>query len=303
MSSTIRDAWTEAVDRLRALGSDAPERDARDLLRRALGLGPRTFLLLDFSAVLDPAASIRLDELLARRETHEPLQYLLGTVPFCDLEFDVGPGVLIPRPETEVLVERLTYWVGRSRMGNDAAAGSSSWLVDVGTGTGAILLTLLARLPGWKGLGIDRSPEALVFARGNLERAVRHGFPDLGERAHFLLGDLLDPLADPVPDGTLGLIVSNPPYIPTGELAALAPEVRDHEPRVALDGGEDGLVLVRRIADRAAQLLPPGGLLAFELAPDQPETVADLLDRLGFRILESYRDLAGRTRGVIARPL
>lgn len=352
MNRTIREACLEAIGRIERVGSDAPGREARELIRSALGLEARDFLLLDFSALLDPRAEPRLEAMLARREAHEPLQYLLGTVPFCDLELEVGPGVLIPRPETEVLVERLDFWLtrfaesgsadlpapdrpgtsppnapgpastgpagrgpagqgpaGQGPAGQDPAgqdpAGQdlTPWMIDVGTGTGAILLALLARSPRWKGIGIDHSSEALGFARRNLARAIRGGHPYLAGRVRLLQSDLLDCVGAAGPPGTLGLIVSNPPYIPTPDIGQLAPEVRDHEPRTALDGGTDGLVFVRRITEGAARLLRSGGLLAFELAWDQPDTVATLLEGLGFEVLERYRDLAGRSRGVIAQRL
>lgn len=282
-----------ATQRLAAAGVDVPEREARELLRKALGLEGRDFLLLDPGAALEPAADVCLQALLSRREQHEPLQYILGTVPFCELELEVGPGVLIPRPETEVLVERLGSWLARPDPGT-----FGPWIVDVGTGSGAILLALLVRLPGWCGLGVDLSAEALAFARRNLARAQGAG---RSVDVRFVQGDLLDPvLADP-PPGPVLCLVANPPYVRSAEVAGLDPEVRDHEPRLALDGGEDGLVVVRRLVENGEQVLSPGGVLALELAPDQPETVAALLRRRGFSILESYRDLAGRPRGVIAR--
>lgn len=292
-----------ATQRLAAAGVDVPEREARELVRHALGVTLRAFFLLDPGAPLGPAAEERLSALLTRREGHEPLQYLLTTVPFCDLELEVGPGVLIPRPETEVLVERLHAWLGELGLGDvgrtPAGSGLASpapWIVDVGTGSGAILLALLARLSDWWGVGVDLSAEALAYARRNLARAE-----DLGPRVRFVEGDLLAPLLRDPPDGPVLCLVSNPPYVRSAEVAGLAPEVRDHEPRLALDGGEDGLELVRRIVEEAEPVLAPGGVLAFELAPDQPGTVAELLHGRGYTILESYEDLAGRPRGVIAR--
>ncbi|MCA9756847.1 MAG: peptide chain release factor N(5)-glutamine methyltransferase [Candidatus Eisenbacteria bacterium] len=342
MLRTVREAWRSACARLSALQSDAPEVEARELLRAALGIDPRAFLLLDFASSLDPAADERLESLLARRAAREPLQYLLGTVPFCELELEVGPGVLIPRPETEVLVERLS---ARIEPKLDSWAGiHAPLLVDVGTGSGAILLALLHRFPALHGLGLDRSREALRWARRNRERTLPRersvGFvradllgsvvgsgthrstwdrpangPDAGPSSApvggvpasaSVAGVPASPPAGvpaPAPSGSalaIDVIVSNPPYIPSHEIESLAPEVRDHEPRLALDGGPDGLVLVTRIVADAARLLRPGGLLAFELALDQADRVVSLLENYGFGLLERYRDLTGRERGVIA---
>ncbi|MEZ4649734.1 MAG: peptide chain release factor N(5)-glutamine methyltransferase [Candidatus Eisenbacteria bacterium] len=302
MARTVRDAWQDARSRVEAIGSDAPELEARELLRAALGLDARAFLLLDFSLPLSPEATDRLESFLTRREAHEPLQYLLGTVPFCELELEVGPGVLIPRPETEVLVERLTARIPELPKGGSPA---TPLLVDVGTGSGAILLALLHRFPEFGGLGVDRSEQALRWALINRERSL-----SADRRVCFVRGDLLDAVASTnrssagggdAPAPSIDVIVSNPPYIPTHEVETLAPEVRDHEPRLALDGGPDGLVFVTRIVEAARRLLRPGGLLAFELALDQVDRVAALLERNGFQVLERYRDLTGRPRGVIAR--
>ena len=165
-------------------------------------------------------------------------------------------------------------------------------LIDIGTGSGAILLACLHRLPGWRGFGTDPSAAAMAWARRNRD-ALK-----FDDRAALLRGDLCQALRP----GSADFVVSNPPYIRREELADLAPEIREHEPREALDGGEDGLEVVRRLIPGAAAALRPGGWLALELAPDQPETVRALLaDRGDFDSLRIFQDLAARPRGVLAR--
>lgn len=328
------DLWVrirDAAERLRAIESDDPRGEAEHLAVHALGLRSRGQLLLREPG-LTAAESEAFERLLQRRLAREPLQYILESVPFRELDLAVGPGVLIPRPETEVLVERVLHWIedaGRAagpsaRSSPESTAGrpsgsapvagpapasgtrmdrpaGSPWIVDVGTGSGAILLGLLNRLPEWRGVGTDRSSDALVYARRNLDR-----YPQLRERAVLVCADLLAPLrpvAELHDSARVAAIVSNPPYIPTREVGSLAPEVRDHEPRIALDGGEDGLVVVRAIVEQARGVLEPGGILAFELSLGQPRQVATMLEKSGLDVLEVFHDLTGRERGVVARKL
>jgi len=286
----------QAAARLARIAAGNPRLEAEYLLAAALEVDrPRIFLLVP-DAPVPPQARRRFESLIARREAREPLQYILGTVPFCGLELAVGPGVLIPRGETEVLVER----VARALAGPDFTGGSTGGstssrgplLVDAGTGSGAILLALLARLPSWRGIGVDRSPEALAWARRNGGAA--------GERLLWVRGDLLRAL----PGAAAQAVVSNPPYIRTGEIGALAPEIRDYEPRLALDGGEGGLAVFARLAVEAKRVLAPGGLFGVELGADQPREAAEILAASGgFAAAEVFDDLAGRPRGLLARRL
>ena len=330
MSADLWSRIRDAAERLRAIDSDDPRSEAEHRAVHALGLRSRGQLLLREAGLSSPESDA-FERLLQRRLGREPLQYILESVPFRELDLAVGPGVLIPRPETEVLVERVLHWIDdaaqaagpvSARSGPESTAGlvsggapvggstpasvrrpdrlaGSRWIVDVGTGSGAILLGLLNRLPEWRGVGIDRSWDALEYARRNLDR-----HPPLRERAVLVCADLLAPLrpvAELHDSARVSAIVSNPPYIPTSEVGSLAPEVRDHEPRIALDGGEDGLVVVRAIVDLAPQVLEPSGLLAFELSLGQPRQLATLLEESGFEVLEVFHDLTGRERGVIAR--
>lgn len=218
-------------------------------------------------------------ELVRRRAGGYPLQYLTGRQEFMSLEFVVTPDVLIPRADTESLVEACL----RHASGALRAA-------DVGTGSGAIAVSLARYLPpGSRVWATDTSPAALAVARENARR--------LGAAVDFRQGDLLEPLADR--RGRLDLVVSNPPYIPTATLPWLPPEVR-HEPREALDGGPDGLAVYRRLLPQAAGWLAPGGFLAVEVGDGQGGAVAALAEREGFREVRLLPDAGGRERVVLA---
>lgn len=334
-ASLLRDA----ARRLLAIEAGNPRLEAEYLLAAALRCERIDLYRRDASEPVPREAVADFASLLGRRLAREPLQYVLGTIPFGGLELVIGPGALIPRGETEVLVEEVAQRLiadppGRAIPGvRDAADGRTDQgqrsrppvLIDVGTGSGAILLALLARLPGWRGLGIDRSAVALSWAAKNARRAGRKSGataragagPNAAGRtdansgsaaragattvAHLPLlvrGDLLGA----VRDGSVAAVVSNPPYIRSAEMASLAPEIRDHEPIEALDGGEDGLDAVRRLILEAARALVCGGLLALELAPDQPEAAARIVESTGsFEPPEVFADLAGRRRGIVAR--
>jgi release factor glutamine methyltransferase len=315
---TILGLLRDAAARLSDIDAGNPRLEAEYLLAHALGIERPVLLGLDSGMAAGPDAEAGFSALLARRLAREPLQYVLGTVPFAGLDLVIGPGALIPRGETEVLVEHVAaaLRVGDSG-GPSAASGSPSsagpgrergggaplnspdsrregsgapLLVDLGTGSGAIVLALLGRLRGWRGIGVDRSSTALAWARRN--RAT------VGERScDFLRGDLLAS----VRTGVVDAVVSNPPYIRSAEIPDLAPEIREHEPPEALDGGADGLDPFRRLVGEAARVLRPGGLFAVELAPDQPDQASELLAASGaFHAARIFIDLAGRKRGILA---
>ncbi|AFY28768.1 peptide chain release factor N(5)-glutamine methyltransferase [Cyanobium gracile] len=235
-----------------------------------------------------PHATIRLDrpleqlEALWRRHrcTHEPLQYLVGRCPWRDLELPVAPGVLIPRQETELLVD-LALELRRQ------APPISCW-ADLGTGSGCLAIALARSLPTSRGFAVEASAEALAQAGANLARW------DLQCQVSLLPGDWWQPLQPWW--GGLDLVVSNPPYIPSATLAGLAPVVRDHEPRQALDGGPDGLTALRSIVAGALQALAPGGLLLLEHHHDQSEAVGELLLAVGLERPGAHADLEGRAR-------
>lgn len=284
----------QAASRLARVEAGNPRLEAEYLLAAALELDRSRIFLLPPDAPVPSEARRRFEILIERREGREPLQYILGTVPFCGLDLAVGPGVLIPRGETEVLVERVARALAEPAGAETGGSGGppGPLLVDAGTGSGAILLALLARLPRWRGIGVDRSSEALAWARRNGGAG--------GARLLWVRGDLLQAL----PDAAAQAIVSNPPYIRTGEIDALAPEIRDYEPRLALDGGDTGLTVFARLAAEAKRVLAPGGLFGVELGADQPREAAEILAATGgFAAADLFDDLAGRSRGLLARRL
>jgi release factor glutamine methyltransferase len=303
--TTILSLLRDAAARLAAIDAGNPRLEAEYLLAHALGIERSILLRRDPSQAVGPEGETGFAALLARRLAREPLQYVLGTVPFAGLDLVIGPGALIPRGETEVLVEQAAAALrsgGSPGSGGPHGAALASLassgdgtrvplVIDVGTGSGAIVLSLLQRLPGWRGLGIDSSPAALAWARRNRERVGE-------QRCDLLRGDLLAS----VRAGAADVVVSNPPYIRSAEIPGLAPEILEHEPREALDGGEDGLDPFRRLVGETARVLRPGGLLALELAPDEPDQAAELLAASGaFHPARIFLDLAGRKRGVLAR--
>ena len=216
-------------------------------------------------------------------QTHEPLQYLVGRCPWRDLELAVGPGVLIPRQETEILVE----WA------LELAAPSPALWADLGTGSGCVALALARAWPGSRGWAVDRSSEALRQAAFNLEQA------GAGGQVQLLEGCWWEPLR--AWWGQLALVVSNPPYIPTAVWAQLDPLVREHEPALALDGGCDGLDALRLLAEGAPSALAPGGLLVLEHHHDQSDAVLDLLAKAGLEQVQRHADLEGKWRFASAR--
>ena len=254
------------------------------------GLRWRELQLLLLNPGRQVALSRSLDALAALWDRHlrsaEPLQYLVGLCPWRDLQLEVAPGVLIPRQETELLVELALELMG--------GPGPGLW-ADLGTGSGCLALALARAWPGSRGFAVEHSPEAIAIATGNLQT------PREGPKApvELLLGSWWEPLQPFW--GQLELVVSNPPYIPTAVWAALEPVVRDHEPAGALDGGLDGLDAIRSIGQGAAQALAPGGWLLLEHHHDQSLAVQGLLMDAGLEEVRSYPDLEGIQRFAAAR--
>jgi release factor glutamine methyltransferase len=260
------------------------------LLEHALRVTPLD-LHLHESQIVQGEGLRRAQELLARRAGREPLQYLLGTQEFCGLEFEVEPSVLIPRPETELLVEAAVRCVGIQ-----PAAGRRPVVADVGTGSGCIAVSLACRLPLAVLYATDRSAESLHVARRN---AQRHG---VSGQVTFLEGDLLKPLHAREMSGRVDVVVSNPPYIAEREWETLQPEVRLFEPRVALAGGEDGLAVYRRLVEESTEFLSAGGWLVMEVGQGQAESVRRLLDATGqYGSVDVRPDRAGIDRVVCAQ--
>ncbi len=257
---------------------ESPTIDARLLLEAAAPVS-RAEILADPHRELDADAQARLEAFVVRRERREPVSQILGRKGFWTLVLNVGPGVLSPRPETETILDVVLPAFPPERAFS---------VLDLGVGSGAILLSILSERPKAKGLGVDVSEEALAVARDN---AALLG---LERRAALLRTDWTAGLAD----ASFDLVVSNPPYIRTADIETLAPEVRDHEPRLALDGGADGLDAYRRLAPEILRVLRPGGLFAVEVGIGQAEAVRTLFQSAGADDLAVHNDLAARPRVV-----
>ena len=271
----------DAAATLAAAGVEAPEWDAERLLRHVLGWDRAALLASPDRAVPEPEAE-RFRALLARRAAREPLQYILGTQAFWKHDFLVTPAVLIPRPETELLVETSLELL----KGVEAPI-----VVDVGTGSGCVALSLALERPDAVVHATDISGQALDVARENARRF------DLEGRVAFHQGQLLEPLS-----GLEGhLVVSNPPYVDPAEREALAPEVRDHEPERALFPPGDALSVYRRLVPASARLLRAGGALAVEISPSIPRDVARIFAAAGFVDATVRADLASLPRVVFGR--
>lgn len=274
---TVLEVLTAATDYLRKQEVESPRLNAEHLLAKVLGKKNRIELYLDFERPLGDLERAPLRDLVRRRGEGTPLQHLLGTVDFLGLSLLSDPRALIPRPETEQLVGFVL----------DESSWQSVW--DIGTGTGAIALALATKRPSASVSAGDVSADALSLARENAARL------ELAGRVAFFESDLLEGFSGPVE-----AIVANLPYIPTGDIAGLSREV-GHDPVLALDGGADGLALIRRLAAGAAQKLPPGGLIALEVGHDQAARTADLLAAHNFRDISVRRDYQGIERFLIAR--
>lgn len=270
----------EATLRLDAAGIDNAALDARVLLIHALGLS-REDLARARDAAVAPAERARFADLVARRAAREPIARLTGQREFWSLPFAISPATLIPRPDSETVVE--------AALAEAATRDARLSVLDLGTGSGCLLLALLSELPGARGIGVDRSEPALRTARANA-RAL-----GLAHRAAFLCADW-----DAALDGRFHVILSNPPYIPITDIPNLDHEVARHEPRAALDGGADGLDAYRALAPALARLLAPGGTAAIEIGATQDADVGALLARHGLAVRRIARDLAGRPRCVVA---
>ena len=272
-------AWSEGF--FREKGIETPRLDAEVLLARVLGK-PRIYLYVHYDQPLDKGELAAYRDFVRRRAAREPVAYLVGERDFMGLAFRVSPAVLVPQPDTETLV---------SEAEKRLRGKSGARIADVGTGSGAIALSLLYALPDLTAAAVDISPAALEVARENAARL------SLSERVTFYEGDLFAPLLGQ----TFDAILSNPPYIPAADIDALAPEVLA-EPRVALDGGADGLSFYRRLVKEAAALLRPGGFLAVEVGRGEAAAISALAHAAGWGEVEIAQDLAGIDRVVTMYP-
>jgi release factor glutamine methyltransferase len=259
--------------------TQTPDLDARLLVAAAAGVAPVELPLRD-EAAAGAAVVARADAYAAQRRAGMPVARILGRREFYGLDLALSDATLVPRPDTETLVDAaLAFVADRKR--------APLRVLDLGTGSGAILLALLANLPAAWGIGIDRAPEAAATARLNAVRLA------LADRAGFVAGNWLDAI-----DGTFDIVASNPPYIASGEIAGLPVEVRDHDPKMALDGGADGLAAVRAIIADLARVLAPGGAAFIEVGAGQAKAAGALAAANRFAV-EARRDLAGIERVLV----
>ena len=264
----------EAARRLAEAAIDHPRAEARLLLAHVLGISRDATLTAEPSS--EQAQGFA--KLVARRAANEPFAYITGRKEFWSLDFAVGPGVLVPRPDTETLIEEAL------RVAPDRNAPLR--IADLGTGSGAILIAALKEFPNASGIGFESSPEAFKWASANAARLI-------GARAQIRQADWADA------QGPFDLIFSNPPYIPSAEIESLMPEVAAHEPRAALDGGSDGLAAYRNLAELLPGLLAPGGYALLEIGVTQAQSMAGLFP--GLELLRIALDLGGVPRCVILR--
>jgi release factor glutamine methyltransferase len=278
MTLTLLQAWQGAKKRLEAVGLTGPVIDAR-LLVEAAADATRADIVGDPYRALTPGQEATLEDYLSRRERREPVSHILGRNGFWKIMLQVTPDVLTPRPDTESVLDVVLADFP------EAAAWS---VLDLGVGSGAILLAILAERPAARGLGVDVSEEALAVARDN---AAHLG---LASRTALLRGDWTQGLAE----ASFDLVVSNPPYIATAVIETLEPEVRDFEPRLALEGGPDGLMHYRTLAPEILRVLKPGGRFAVEIGYDQKDAVEALFREAGAVGVRTARDLGDRDRVV-----
>jgi release factor glutamine methyltransferase len=278
MSLTLVQAWSRAKARLEAAGLSGPVIDAR-LLVEAAAAATRADIVGDPYRLLTEAQAATLDDYLDRRVRREPVSHILGRKGFWKIMLSVTPDVLTPRPDTEVIVDYALRQFPEQMPFN---------VLDLGVGSGAILLSILAERPAAKGLGVDVSEEAIAVAR---ENAANLG---LASRTALLRGDWTGGLSD----SSFDLVVSNPPYIATEVIEGLEPEVKDYEPRLALDGGADGLDAFRVLAPEILRVLKPGGVFAVEIGYDQKDAVEALFRAAGASDVQTLKDLATHDRVV-----
>ena len=283
--TALRTALKDATGRLTEAGVASPEHDARALAVHVLGLvKPSDLLMVDD---LDEQQAMAYDDLVARRADRVPLQHLTGSVGFRYIELEVGPGVFVPRPETESVVQFAV----------DALRGVERPLcVDLCTGSGTIAFALANELPDAVVHAVERDEAALEWTRRNAANRVRAGDPEV----QLHLGSAEDAL--PGFDGTLDLVISNPPYVATTEKHIPDPEVVDHDPGIALWAGEDGLDVIRLVEQAARRLLKPGGLVVVEHSDRQGRSAPELFEQAGgWTEVQDHRDYADRDRFVTAR--
>ncbi len=277
--STVEPLLANASARLKTAGVDSPRAEARLLLAHAMGV--RQEEIISESAVPDAASLARFESFIGRRLAHEPFAYIVGRREFWSLPFAVGKGVLVPRPESETHVEQAL-----KRYPDKNAALN---VLDLGTGSGCILLAFLSERPNARGTGVDISEDALSYARGNAKEL------GLDSRARFLASDWTAKVT-----GTYDIVFANPPYVRREDIAALSYDVAGFEPEVALDGGDDGFDAYRKIVSQLPPLLAPGAHVFVELGAGEAESVAEIFTSAGLDVEGIVNDLAYIPRCLIA---
>jgi release factor glutamine methyltransferase len=273
---SIQNLLAAAADRLARAGADSPKLCARILLATAMGVAREELIVAEREPTTEESA--RFEAMVARRAAREPLAYVTGTREFWSLDFQVGPGVLVPRPETETLIEAALKTL--------PDRNAPLRIADFGSGSGALLIAALKEFPRARGQGFERSPKAFAYAKANLERH------NLAVRADLVAGDWSE-----AAENGFDVIFCNPPYIPGAEIEQLEPEVRLFEPRGALDGGPDGLDAYRSLSRLLPRALSPGGLAFVELGQGQELQVKPLIQKL--IVLHVAPDLAGIPRVLV----
>jgi release factor glutamine methyltransferase len=309
---TVLEAIQKSAEFLAKKGVESPRRQTELLLAHLLKL-PRMKLYLNFERVLTPAETDALRELVKRRGQREPLQHITGSTSFCGFEIAVNRRALVPRPETELLAESGWQFLSTLNCTPNAFGAQPSTALDFGTGTGCIAIALAAKCPSAKIIATDISPEALALAG---ENAARN---NVAERIDFLQSDgfaalqnvgqasCLSPLEKKkletggTPVLHFDLIISNPPYIPSAEIATLQSEVRDFDPRGALDGGADGLDFYRKLAAEAKPFLKPGGKIMLEFGDGQADALRTIFEAEKWIVEAVKEDYSQRERFLIAR--
>ncbi len=282
---TVLEIIQRSTEFLARKGVDSPRLQIELLLAHVLQV-PRLKLYLDFNRALSSSQVEMLRGLVQRRAAREPLQHIMGSTSFCGLEIRVTPAVLVPRPETELLAERAWQFL------NERASGSEMRVLDFGTGSGCLAVSIATKVPFAELHAIDISEAALKIARENAERL------QVSDRVHFHAGDGFAALP---PKMEFDLLVSNPPYIPSGEIAELQPEVREHDPRLALDGGVDGLDFYRRLAVEGARFLAKDGQLMVEFGDGQEPALLQIFVEPNWTIKSVEEDYSKRPRILIAK--
>lgn len=271
---------------LESRGVESPRLQVELLLAHALRV-PRLQLYLQFERVLDEPLLDAVRQAVLRRAQRIPLQHILGSTSFCGLEIEVNLDVLIPRPETEILAELAWTWLA----GQPPLTQRAHQALDWGTGSGCLAIAIASHHPTARFHAVDLSPASLEVARRNASRL------GVADRIAFVLSDGVDALPDEL---RFHLVVANPPYIPSDDIRTLQPEVRDHDPQLALDGGADGLDSYRRIAVTLPPRLESSGTLMLEFGDDQASAISDILTGAGWSVSRIVRDLSGRERFLIA---